>query len=213
MILFLWFSNTVFWKSSYGVQHWRTKVLDEKLIALFCQNDKSSFSAFFCMTVVNLSLWCVLLSLFRKYFACRQSQLHYHNARQHDGQRPHPCTAPGCERKFYKKSDLKTHAKLHLGVKDHPCPICQRKFSHVSNLNRHLLTHKKAISQLQSQSHCLKITQNVAFEFFEFWHFHQFLSYRRSDLTANTAWPQASVWTTMLNAIFLMIFKHRVPVF
>ena len=189
MILFLWFSNTVFWKSSYGVQHWRTKVLDEKLIALFCQNDKSSFSAFFCMTVVNLSLWCVLLSLFRKYFACRQSQLHYHNARQHDGQRPHPCTAPGCERKFYKKSDLKTHAKLHLGVKDHPCPICQRKFSHVSNLNRHLLTHKKAISQLQSQSHCLKIAQNVAFEFFEFWYFHQFLSFKRSDLTANTIWP------------------------
>lgn len=89
-------------------------------------------------------------AIFISYFACRQSQLHYHNARQHDGQRPHPCTAAGCERKFYKKSDLKTHAKLHLGVKDHPCPICQRKFSHVSNLNRHLLTHKKAISQLQS---------------------------------------------------------------
>lgn len=114
---------------------------DEKLIALFCQNDKSSFSAFFCMTVVNLSLWCVYFL----YHSCRQSQLHYHNARQHDGQRPYPCTAAGCERKFYKKSDLKTHAKLHLGVKDHPCPICQRKFSHVSNLNRHLLTHKKAI--------------------------------------------------------------------
>ena len=114
---------------------------DEKLIALFCQNDKSSFSAFFCMTVVNLSLWCVYFL----YHSCRQSQLHYHNARQHDGHRPYPCTAAGCERKFYKKSDLKTHAKLHLGVKDHPCPICQRKFSHVSNLNRHLLTHKKAI--------------------------------------------------------------------
>ena len=45
--------------------------------------------------------------------------------------------------KFYKKSDLKTHTKLHAGVKDYACNVCSRQFSHVSNLNRHKLTHKK----------------------------------------------------------------------
>ena len=45
--------------------------------------------------------------------------------------------------KFYKKSDLKSHTKLHAGVKDYACNVCSRQFSHVSNLNRHKLTHKK----------------------------------------------------------------------
>jgi uncharacterized Zn-finger protein len=45
--------------------------------------------------------------------------------------------------KFYKKSDLKTHTKLHAGVKDYACNVCLKQFSHVSNLNRHKLTHKK----------------------------------------------------------------------
>ena len=42
---------------------------------------------------------------------------------------------------------------------------------------------------MQDFAHCLKITQNVAFEFFNFGIFHQFLSY---DLSGNTVRPQAS---------------------
>ena len=40
---------------------------------------------------------------------------------------------------------------------------------------------KKATPKLKyrykNQAQCLKITQNVAYAIFQFWHFHQFLSY------------------------------------
>ena len=32
---------------------------------------------------------------------------------------------------------------MHLGKKDYACRICDRKFAHVSNLNRHKLSHEK----------------------------------------------------------------------
>ena len=40
-------------------------------------------------------------------------------------------------------------------------------------------------------AHCLKITQNVAFEFLDFGIFHQFWPFK-TDLTGNTVLPQAS---------------------
>lgn len=71
----------------------------------------------------------------------RASQLKYHTERDHEAKRPHRCAK--CPKQFYKKSDLRTHGKIHLGVKEHGCKICSRKFAHVSNLNRHKLTHKQ----------------------------------------------------------------------
>ena len=38
---------------------------------------------------------------------------------------------------------MSSHTKLHLGLKEHSCRYCYRKFAHISNLNRHILTHKK----------------------------------------------------------------------
>lgn len=74
----------------------------------------------------------------------RQSQLHYHCERDHEKRRPHACN--DCDKKFYKKSDLVTHAKLHKpegSRKNHICDTCSRQFAHVSNLNRHKMTHRK----------------------------------------------------------------------
>lgn len=74
----------------------------------------------------------------------RQSQLHYHNERDHEKRRPHACN--DCDKKFYKKSDLATHAKLHKpssGSDGYHCSICSRAFAHVSNRNRHEMTHTK----------------------------------------------------------------------
>ena len=45
--------------------------------------------------------------------------------------------------------------------------------------------------QTKSVPQCLKITQNVSFESFNFGNFQQFC-YIRIDLSGNTVWPQAS---------------------
>jgi len=45
--------------------------------------------------------------------------------RKHSGQRPFECDK--CPAAFYKKSDLKVHARRCVGPK-HTCPSCQRKF-------------------------------------------------------------------------------------
>ena len=50
---------------------------------------------------------------------------------------------------------------------------------------------ESSIFFIRSKSHCLKITQNVAFEFFNFGIFHQFFCPIKIDLSANTVWP---VW-------------------
>ena len=40
-------------------------------------------------------------------------------------------------------------------------------------------------------SHCLKITQNVAFEFLTFWHFPPIFVLFKTELSGNSVWPQA----------------------
>ena len=56
--------------------------------------------------------------------------------------------------------------------------VCQWHQKHKCHVQK-MLTH------LTTTAHCLKITQNVAFEFLNFGIFHQFLS-------GNTVWPQVS---------------------
>lgn len=52
---------------------------------------------------------------------------------------PHGCMF--CERTFVRRSDLKSHLNLHLGIKKSVCDVCGRQFSHMSNLYRHMRTH------------------------------------------------------------------------
>ncbi|KAL3858131.1 hypothetical protein ACJMK2_012742 [Sinanodonta woodiana] len=51
-------------------------------------------------------------------------------------QPPYPCCY--CERQFSRRSNLKVHVKIHLGVKPFPCPTCKKDFNRKSNLKVHM---------------------------------------------------------------------------
>lgn len=69
----------------------------------------------------------------------RVSQLSYHQRRIHAGERGHACQI--CHKAFFKRSDLKTHLNIHLGINKCICETCGKKFNHVSNLIRHTRMH------------------------------------------------------------------------
>ncbi|KAK3599066.1 hypothetical protein CHS0354_024392 [Potamilus streckersoni] len=51
-------------------------------------------------------------------------------------QPPYPCSY--CEQQFSRRSNLKAHIKIHLGVKPFPCPTCKKNFNRKSNLKVHM---------------------------------------------------------------------------
>lgn len=50
-----------------------------------------------------------------------------------------------CNKKFFKRNDLKTHLITHLGIHKAICDICGRKFNHISNYIRHSRLHSGII--------------------------------------------------------------------
>ena len=113
-----------------------TKNLTDLTFAKFVQSHLKG--EMFFDTLLN-KIGRIIFTFLLQFF--RPSQLKYHNERAHEEKRPHSC--PQCDKSFYKKSDLRSHAKLHLGLKEYICRFCHQRFAHVSNLNRHKLTHKK----------------------------------------------------------------------
>ncbi|KAF8311790.1 uncharacterized protein EI90DRAFT_2952941, partial [Cantharellus anzutake] len=59
-----------------------------------------------------------------------------------DGTRPHPRPkrygCPQCTKMFDRPSARDLHILVHTGEKPHECSLCERRFSTVSNRNRHM---------------------------------------------------------------------------
>ncbi|PLW46176.1 hypothetical protein PCASD_04198 [Puccinia coronata f. sp. avenae] len=72
---------------------------------------------------------------------CGESFTRRYNLRGHQqahkGEKPIACGYPGCNSRFACAHDQKRHYKLHLGVKDYSCLVCQKMFIRLDALQRH----------------------------------------------------------------------------
>ncbi|XP_068184034.1 E3 SUMO-protein ligase EGR2-like [Antennarius striatus] len=56
-------------------------------------------------------------------------------------QRPYPCPAESCDRRFSRSDELSRHLRIHTGHKPFQCRICMRSFSRSDHLTTHIRTH------------------------------------------------------------------------
>ncbi|XP_026085366.1 early growth response protein 2b [Carassius auratus] len=56
-------------------------------------------------------------------------------------ERPYPCPAEGCDRRFSRSDELTRHVRIHTGHKPFQCRICMRSFSRSDHLTTHIRTH------------------------------------------------------------------------
>ena len=91
----------------------------------------------------------------------------------HTGDKHFTCNI--CNKKFKKRSHLKTHHRIHTGDKPFACNICNKRFIQNSTLRNHQLTHsgdkpftcnvcgKKCITNSQLKTHHLSHTGEKPF--------------------------------------------------
>ena len=113
-----------------------TKNLTDLTFAKFVQSHLKG--EMFFDTLLN-KIERIIFTYIPQFF--RPSQLKYHNERAHEEKRPHSC--PQCDKSFYKKSDLRSHAKLHLGLKEYICRFCHQRFAQKRYLNSVHVVHQK----------------------------------------------------------------------
>ncbi|XP_037323293.2 early growth response protein 1-like [Pungitius pungitius] len=56
-------------------------------------------------------------------------------------ERPYPCPADGCDRRFSRSDELTRHVRVHTGQRPFQCRICMRSFSRSDHLTTHIRTH------------------------------------------------------------------------
>lgn len=71
-----------------------------------------------------------------------QSGVLIHMRRVHQTEKPYACQEIGCEKVFSTTVDLKTHKRVHTGVKPYSCEHCQHRFSQRHGLKYHLQMHE-----------------------------------------------------------------------
>jgi len=55
--------------------------------------------------------------------------------------RPFPCPAESCDRRFSRSDELSRHLRIHTGQRPFPCTVCRRAFSRSDHLTTHMRTH------------------------------------------------------------------------
>ena len=55
--------------------------------------------------------------------------------------RPFPCPAESCDRRFSRSDELSRHLRIHTGQRPFPCSVCRRAFSRSDHLTTHMRTH------------------------------------------------------------------------
>ncbi|KAG8956175.1 hypothetical protein FRC04_004251 [Tulasnella sp. 424] len=58
--------------------------------------------------------------------------------RSHTEEKPYICSWPECAKGFARQHDCKRHQALHTSKSAHLCPACEKSFSRMDALNRHL---------------------------------------------------------------------------
>lgn len=63
--------------------------------------------------------------------------------RVHTGEKPFPCSYPGCNKVFARSENLKIHIRTHTGEKPFVCefPGCDRRFANSSDRRKHIHVH------------------------------------------------------------------------
>ncbi|XP_056147492.1 early growth response protein 2b-like [Lampris incognitus] len=56
-------------------------------------------------------------------------------------ERPYPCPAESCDRRFSRSDELNRHLRIHTGLRPFQCRICMRSFSRSDHLTTHIRTH------------------------------------------------------------------------
>ncbi|XP_061825807.2 WT1 transcription factor a isoform X1 [Nerophis lumbriciformis] len=69
------------------------------------------------------------------------------HGRKHSGEKPHHCEVADCGQSFSRSDQLKRHQRRHTGVKPFECETCQRKFSRSDHLKTHTRTHTGKTSE------------------------------------------------------------------
>lgn len=60
------------------------------------------------------------------------------------GVKPYKCNI--CEQAFVKRSHFEYHERVHTGYKPFDCSLCGKAFPQKNKLNRHMLSHKRKLS-------------------------------------------------------------------
>lgn len=78
-----------------------------------------------------------------KMFIAR-GPLSRHMRETHMKERRYSCDV--CDVKFYGKSQIKKHMRVHFAEKEYQCGICQKKYRHKKHLDAHNKTHSEQVS-------------------------------------------------------------------